>query len=191
MRTTVVRVTTRTLTGTFTVRTLIGTFTVRRLTMRFVVGILAPPFQGSSVGGYVSPSGNPQGHRVQLRTALQRPWDSRQWRSHKKTAPPNLAGAVDVSNSWVYDESSLADQSSPPEIAAFPRCFFFVGYYMFPYRALLRQLLVGQPLPDRALDQAIQPLHRVNLHVALVEPERKFIDVPAQVLHRDVVVGAV
>jgi hypothetical protein len=53
------------------------------------------------------------------------------------------------------------------------------------------QPFVGQSLPCRAVNEAIETLQGVPLHIALIEPESELIDVPAKVLRADMVEGAV
>src|SRR5690606_3819481 len=45
----------------------------------------------------------------------------------------------------------------------------------------LDQRLVGEPLALRAVHEAFQPLHRVTLHVTVIEPEGELVNVSAQV----------
>jgi hypothetical protein len=55
---------------------------------------------------------------------------------------------------------------------------------------LCDQSFVGQPLPRDAINETAKPFQRVMHDVALVQPERKFIDVPAKVLRAGVMVDA-
>src|SRR4051794_8855616 len=52
------------------------------------------------------------------------------------------------------------------------------------------QRLVGQPLAGCPGNEAVQPGQRVELDVALVQPERELVNVPAQVLRAGMVVHA-
>jgi hypothetical protein len=53
------------------------------------------------------------------------------------------------------------------------------------------QPFVGQPLSCRAVNEAVEPLQGMPLHIALIEPESELVNVPAKVLRADVVEGAV
>src|SRR5438094_316920 len=53
------------------------------------------------------------------------------------------------------------------------------------------QPFVGQPLPCRAVNEAVEPLQGMPLHIALIEPESELVNVPAKVLRADMVEGAV
>src|SRR5260370_30794984 len=53
------------------------------------------------------------------------------------------------------------------------------------------QILVGEPLSRNAHHEAFQPLQRVALHIALIEPECELINVAAEMLWADVMERAV
>src|SRR5260370_18420490 len=59
-----------------------------------------------------------------------------------------------------------------------------------PWARSLDQRLVGEPLPDNAVNETVEPLERMPLDVAFVQPERKFINVPAKMLWTRVMVDA-
>jgi hypothetical protein len=56
-----------------------------------------------------------------------------------------------------------------------------VGVYSFD------QILVRQPLSGDAVNEAVQPLGRVTVHITFVEPESELINVAAEVLFADMV----
>lgn len=51
------------------------------------------------------------------------------------------------------------------------------------------QLRIGDPLVRRGRDQAVEPVQRRHLDVAVVQPEGEFVDVAAQVLGAGMVIG--
>src|SRR5271163_2566518 len=53
------------------------------------------------------------------------------------------------------------------------------------------QVLIGETLPCRAAGEAVEPVQRVALHVAFVEPERELVNVTVQVLVAGVMIDAV
>src|SRR5438105_4392332 len=53
------------------------------------------------------------------------------------------------------------------------------------------QPFIGQPLPCRAVNKAVEPLQGMPLHIALIEPKSELINIPAKVLRADMVKGAV
>jgi hypothetical protein len=53
------------------------------------------------------------------------------------------------------------------------------------------QILVGQPLPGCAFDEAFQPPERVPLDITLVEPKSELVNVPPEMLRADVVERAI
>src|SRR5258708_38401358 len=67
------------------------------------------------------------------------------------------------------------------------------SYRGFPvaWRYSSDQPFVGQPLPCGAVNEAIEPLQGMPLHIALIEPESELVNVPAKMLRADMVEGAV
>ncbi len=53
--------------------------------------------------------------------------------------------------------------------------------------SFLDQLTVGQPPAADAIHKRIEALRRVPAHIAVIQAEREFVDVPARVLRADVV----
>src|SRR5260370_40523851 len=54
----------------------------------------------------------------------------------------------------------------------------------------LDQRFVGQPLAGHAVTQPVEPLQRMPLDMALVEPERELVNVAAKMLRTGVVIDA-
>src|ERR1700737_1194923 len=54
----------------------------------------------------------------------------------------------------------------------------------------LNQRLVRQPLSGRTLHKAIKPRESMILHVTLIKPESKFVDVPPKMLRTSMVIDA-
>src|SRR5260370_15992915 len=54
----------------------------------------------------------------------------------------------------------------------------------------LHQRFVGQPLAGNAVNKAVEPLQRMPLDMALVEPERELVNVAAKMLRTGVVIDA-
>src|SRR5436190_13971093 len=52
------------------------------------------------------------------------------------------------------------------------------------------QILIGQPLASRAVDEAFQAAQRMPLHVAFIQAERELVNVAMQVLVAGVVIDA-
>ena len=55
----------------------------------------------------------------------------------------------------------------------------------------LDQRLVGQPLASNAINEAVEPLQGMPLHIALIEPKSELVNVSAKMLRANVVEGAV
>src|ERR1700682_2468061 len=53
------------------------------------------------------------------------------------------------------------------------------------------QILVHQPPPGRAVNEAIQPQQRVPRDVPIIEPEGELVNIPAQMLRANVVEGSI
>jgi hypothetical protein len=95
--------------------------------------------------------------------------------------------------------------SSPVACAFWPVPISASAYSAAPYRRSLRpplaalgfwadlscdQRLVGEPLSGRAVYEAVEPGQRMQLDVALVQPEGELVNVPAQMLRAGVMVDA-
>jgi len=77
--------------------------------------------------------------------------------------------------------SVLADK---PELHRQWRLVLLVSYS-------LDQRLIGQPLASHAVHETVKPRQGMVLHVALIQPERKFINVATKMLFARVMVNAV
>src|SRR6266576_4412019 len=91
--------------------------------------------------------------------------------------------------------SPLSSAFWPPSISA-------LAYALKPDRRSCRvsraawayssdQPFIGQPLPYRAVNEAVEPLQGMPLNIALIEPESELVNGPAKMLRADMVEGAV
>jgi hypothetical protein len=53
------------------------------------------------------------------------------------------------------------------------------------------QILVGQPLASRAVNEAVEPQQRVPRHIAFVEAESELVNVATEMLRADMMEGAI
>ena len=54
--------------------------------------------------------------------------------------------------------------------------------------SLCDQRFVGQPLPGNRANETVQPFHGVTGHIAVIEAERKLVNVAAKMFRAGVVV---